>query len=107
MPDPVPSLPPDADLARLARIVMRRQAGLSLRVASVFLVMILGLPLVNRYLPGVANAPIFGFPASWLFLGVVFYPITVALSVYFVRRSDRIEAECKDWDALTERGMRS
>lgn len=85
--------PPKADIARLSRLVMRRQAGLSLRVASVFLVMILGLPLVNRFLPAVASYPIFGFPASWLFLGVVFYPITVALSVYFVRRSDRIEAE--------------
>ncbi len=70
---------------------MRRQASLSLRVASVFLAMILGLPLVNRFLPTVADASIFGFPASWLFLGVLFYPITVALSVYFVRASDAIE----------------
>ncbi|MDB5353279.1 MAG: putative integral rane protein [Planctomycetota bacterium] len=106
MPEPVRALPNDVDLARLSRIVMRRQAGLSLRVASVFVVLILGLPLVNRFLPEVANYPIYGFPASWLFLGVIFYPITVALSVYFVRRSDRIEAECKDWDTLGESGAR-
>ena len=94
--------PPNADVARLSRLVMRRQAGLSLSVASVFLVMILGLPLVNRFLPAVASYPIFGFPASWLFLAVVFYPITVALSVYFVKKSDRIEAEIQQEHDLGE-----
>ncbi len=81
---------------------MRRQAALSLRVAAVFLALLLGLPLVNRFLPAVAQRDVLGFPASWLFLGVLFYPITVALSVYFVRRSDRIEADCSDFDALLE-----
>lgn len=100
MPESKP--PPKVDVARLSRLVMRRQAGLSLSVASVFLVMILGLPLVNRFLPEVASYPIFGFPASWLFLGVVFYPITVALSVYFVRKSDRIEAEIQQEHDLGE-----
>lgn len=89
-------LPPGVDPGPLARTIMRRQAGLSLRVASVFLAMILGLPLLNRLAPELAARDVFGFPASWLFLGVLFYPITVALSVVFVRSSDRIEAECRD-----------
>ncbi len=72
---------------------MRKQARLSLGVAAVFLYLLLGLPLVNRFWPEAAQMSIFGFPASWLFLGVVFYPITVALSVYYVRKSDKIEAE--------------
>lgn len=105
MPDPNP-LPPDADLALLSRIVMKRQAALSLRVAAVFLALLMGLPLVNRYLPGVASYPVFGFPASWLFLGVLFYPVSVALSVYFVRKSDRIEDESKGWHALGGGGPR-
>jgi hypothetical protein len=83
--------------AALSQHVMRKQAGLSLRVAAVFLALVLGLPLINRFLPQVANASIFGFTASWLFLGVLFYPVTVILSFYFVRQSDRIEAECQDW----------
>lgn len=91
-----------ADVAKLSALVMRRQAGLSVGVASIFLAMILGLPLVNRFLPAVASYPIFGFPASWLFLGIVFYPITVALSIFFVRRSDKIESEFRDWDARGE-----
>ena len=95
-------LPPKADIAGLSRVVMRRQAALSLGVASIFLAMILGLPLINRFLPSVANYPIFGFPASWLFLAVLFYPITVALSIFFVRKSDQIEAEFRDFDAQGE-----
>ena len=102
MTDPVKPLPPEAELARLSRMVMRRQAGLSLGVASVFLALILGLPLINRFAPAVANMNMFGYPASWLFLAVLFYPITVALAAYFVRRSDEIEAECRDWDAIGE-----
>jgi uncharacterized membrane protein (DUF485 family) len=82
---------------KLARLVMRRQAALSLRVAAVFAVLILGLPLVNTWFPEAANQIVFGFPATWLFLGVLFFPITWLLSAYFIRASDRIEASCSDW----------
>ena len=85
------------DQRRLARVVMRRQGRLSLGVAAVFLGLLLALPLVNAVWPGAAGTPIGGIPANRLFLGVIFYPIAVALSVYFVRRSDAIEAECADW----------
>ena len=88
----VPPLAPN-EQAQLARDMMRRQGSLSMRVAAVFVALLLGLPLVNLYAPDVAAAQLFGFSASWLFLGVLFYPITVLLSIYFVRNSDRIEAE--------------
>ena len=88
--------------ARLAHRVMKRQAALSLRVAAVFIVLLFGLPLVNAFLPDLANTNIGGFTATWLFLGVLFYPITVALSFYFVRHSDRIEADCLDWRAVLD-----
>lgn len=86
--------------ARLAHEVMRRQARLSLSVALIFVIMIFGLPLVNWLYPEIANTPVLGFTATWLFLGVLFYPITWLLSAYFVRKSDRIEAECADWRAI-------
>ncbi len=93
----------EADRARLARAVMRRQGALSLRVAAVFVVLVLGVPLVNYLKPDLANAPVLGFTATWLFLGVLIYPITVALSFYFVAASNRIEADCTDWrKALAE-----
>ena len=91
---PEQKLPPDpAAQSALLRRVMNRQAALSLRVAAVFLVLVFGLPLVNWLLPNVAGIRIGGFTASWLFLAVLFYPVTWALSGYFVRESDRLEAE--------------
>jgi uncharacterized membrane protein (DUF485 family) len=104
MPEPETPSPSEEDHARLARVVMRKQAALSLRVAAIFLVLLLGLPLVNAYLPELANAPVFGFTATWLFLGVLSFPVTVLLSAYFVRESDRIEAACSDWRAMLDDG---
>jgi uncharacterized membrane protein (DUF485 family) len=94
--------------ARLARHVMHEQAALSLKVAAVFVVLVFGLPLVNNFLPELANTRVLGFTATWLFLGVLFFPITWALSAYFIRESNRIEAECADWRSflgLTSEGM--
>jgi uncharacterized membrane protein (DUF485 family) len=93
----------EEDRARLARSLMRRQGGLSLRVAAVFVVLVLGVPLVNAFLPEWAGTSILGFTATWLFLGVLIYPITVALSFYFVAESNKIEESCLDWrKALAE-----
>ena len=90
----------EQDQARLARALMRRQGALSLRVAAVFVVLVLGIPLVNAFWPEVADTPAYGFTASWLFLGVLIYPITVALSFYFVSASNKIEASCADWQKM-------
>ena len=79
--------------AELASILMRRQAALSMRVAAVFLVLILGVPLANHFLPEWSQQPVLGFPLTWLLLGILFYPITWALSAYFVKASERLEAE--------------
>jgi uncharacterized membrane protein (DUF485 family) len=90
------SLTPE-EHARLARHVMHEQAALSLKVALVFVILVFGLPLVNNFLPDLANTRILGFTATWLFLGVLFFPITWALSAFFIRESNRIEEECADW----------
>jgi uncharacterized membrane protein (DUF485 family) len=84
-------LPDDADA--LLGAMMRRQARLSVGVALIFLVLVLGLPLVNFFLVPVAQARIAGFSATWLFLGLLFYPITWLLSAYFVRASEAVEHE--------------
>ena len=70
---------------------MRRQMALSVRVFLVFAVLLFGLPLFNWLLPQVANGRVGGFTLTWLFLGVLFYPLTWALSAYFIKESDRIE----------------
>ena len=93
----------EEDRARLARALMRRQGGLSLRVAAVFVALVVVIPLVNAYLPDLAGTPVLGFSLTWLTLGVLIYPITVALSFYFVGESNKIEASCADWrKALAE-----
>jgi uncharacterized membrane protein (DUF485 family) len=75
---------------------MRRQARLSLGVAAVFLVLVLGLPVLNFYGASVAQLRVGGFSATWLFLGLLFYPITWALSAYFVRASEVVEHEAAE-----------
>ncbi len=77
----------------LAKSVMRRQASLSLRVAAIFVALLAGLPLFNAWFPEVANRPFAGFTVSWFLLGISFFPITWLLSAYFVKASDRLEAE--------------
>ncbi len=78
---------------RLAGRLMRRQAGLGLRVAAVFLLLLFGLPLVNLYAPDFANARVGGFTLTWLFLGALFFPVTWVLAAYYVRATERIERE--------------
>ncbi len=79
---------------KLLKIVMLRQAGLSLRVAAVFLVPLLALPWINQSQSALMNTRVFGFSANWLLLGICFYPLTWLLSAYFVHKSDGLEAEC-------------
>jgi uncharacterized membrane protein (DUF485 family) len=88
---------------RLAHAVMRHQGALSLRVALVFILLIFGLPLFNRFAPQFANKEVMGFTASWLFLGLLFFPITWLLSAYFIQTSDKIESECADWRSVLGR----
>ena len=82
-----------ADPDALLRMIMRRQARLSVGVAAIFLLLVLGLPLVNQYAPEWGHRQVAGFSASWLFLGLLFYPITWLLSAYFVRASEAVERE--------------
>ncbi len=81
------------EYAHVVQGVMKRQAALGLRVASVFVVLIVGLPLFNLYWPKLAAASVAGFTLTWLVLGVAFFPVTWLLSAYFVRESDRIESD--------------
>lgn len=86
---------------------MRRQAALSLRVAAVFLFLILGVPLANYFAPSWSQQPVFGFPLSWFLLGILFYPITWALSTYFVRASEKLESEEAAMIRSERQGVRS
>ena len=73
--------------------MMKKQLRLSLSVAIVFVIILVGLPLVNLYLPDLAKTPIMGFSLTWLILGVLFFPLTWFLSSWFVKGTERIVAE--------------
>lgn len=70
---------------------MRRQARLALGIAAIFVLILAGLPLLNLYLPDLMAARVGGFSLTWLFLAVLFYPVTWLLSWRFVAGSDRAE----------------
>jgi len=72
---------------------MKKQLRLSLSVAVVFVAVLVGLPLVNLYLPDIAKTNIGGFSLTWLILGVLFYPLTWILSTWFVKSSEILEDE--------------
>jgi len=70
---------------------MLKQLRLSLALFSVFVVILLGLPLVNFYFPAFANTHIWGFTGSWFFLGVLFYPLTWVVAYIYVKLSLDLE----------------
>ena len=72
---------------------MRRQSRLSLRITVVFVLILVGLPLLNLAAPGAMATPVGGFPFTWLLLALLFYPVTWLLSWLFVSGSDRAEDE--------------
>lgn len=84
---------PEEEQERLLHQVMQRQASLSIKVAVVFILLLVGLPLGNLYLPDLTGSAVMGFTLTWLILGVLFYPLTWVLSQLFVRQSESIEAK--------------
>jgi uncharacterized membrane protein YbhN (UPF0104 family) len=79
--------------SELSRRMMKKQLRLSLSVAAVFVIILVGLPLVNLYLPDLAKTKVAGFTLTWLILGVLFFPLTWVLSSWFVKGTERIDAE--------------
>src|SRR4051812_30060729 len=73
--------------------LMRRQLRLSIACAATFVVVLLGLPLANYFLPELMSARIAGFTLTWLILGVLFFPFVWAIAYYFIKRSMALEQE--------------
>ena len=73
--------------------LMRKQLKLSIACALAFLVVLLGLPLANYFLPELMATRIFGFTLTWFLLGIGFVPVVWVISYYFIRRSIALEEE--------------
>ena len=85
--------PPHPETAALVSRILRRHAALSIRVGLVFIVILVAIPLVNLYVPSIVAANVLGFPLPWLILGVLFFPLTWALSSYFVNASEKLDGQ--------------
>ncbi len=75
------------------RLLMRRQLVLSMACGATFLVVLLGLPLLNYFAPALMATRVGGFTLSWLILGVLFFPFVWVISWLFIKRSIALEAD--------------
>ncbi len=85
--------------------LMRKQLRLSIACASTFLVALLGLPLLNYFLPDLMATRVFGFTLTWFILGVLFFPLVWLISWFFIHRSIALE-EREAVEAAGEQGRR-
>lgn len=74
------------------RGLMKRQLRLSVSCASAFLLLLLGLPLMNYFAPELMAVRVGGFTLSWLVLGVLFFPYVWIIAKWFITRSMALEA---------------
>ncbi len=89
-----PRLHEDAHSERFLKSLMRRQLRLSIACAAAFLVLLLGLPLANYFLPELMSRRVLGgFTLTWFLLGVGFFPAVWLISWIFIRRSIAMEEE--------------
>lgn len=71
--------------------LMRKQLRLSISCALAFLIVLLGLPLLNYFFPEIMARRIWGFTLSWFLLGVGFFPAVWLIAWIFIRRSIALE----------------
>lgn len=76
---------------RFLSSLMRRQLRLSVAAASAFLIALLGMPLLNYFAPELMATRVAGFPATWLILGVLFFPFVWVIAWVFIRKSIALE----------------
>jgi hypothetical protein len=87
------ALPPHlapGDLER-ARRIHREQLRWALVAVALLCAVIVGIPLLLAAFPGLDDVRVFGVPLSWLAVGVLPYPLLIALSRWQLRRAERIE----------------
>ena len=58
-----------------------------------FLIALLGLPLLNYFAPDLMARQVAGFTVTWLLLGVLFFPLVWVIAWVFIKRSMSMEQE--------------
>ena len=57
----------------------------------VFMVVLVGLPLLNYFAPEMMAQRVAGYPLTWLILGVLFFPFVWIIARIFITRSMALE----------------
>ncbi len=106
MNDPLPEHEDFIHSEEFLQRLMRRQLRLSVWCAASFLIILLGLPLLNYFVPDLMATRVGGFTLTWLILGVLMFPFVWVISGIFIKVSLKMEAEEAD-RARAENAKRS
>lgn len=71
----------------------RAQLHLSLGTIAVGLVTLGALPLLFALLPALRGTVVMGLPFAWVVLGLLVYPVVVLTARWYVRATERLEAD--------------
>jgi uncharacterized membrane protein (DUF485 family) len=93
LPDPLPEHRDFIHSEEFLHRLMRRQLRLSVACGAAFMIVLLGLPLLNYFAPDFMATRVGGFTLTWLILGVLMFPFVWVISGVFIKRSLRMEAE--------------
>ena len=78
------------------RSLIRSQLRLAVVVASGFLVILVGIPILFSIFPAVTTWTVATVPVPWLLLGLGIYPLVIGCAVLYVRSAGRIEQRFRD-----------
>lgn len=78
------------------RSLIRSQLRLAVVVASGFLVILAGIPVLFSVFPAINTWTIATVPVPWLVLGLGIYPLVIGCAVLYVRSAGRTEQRFRD-----------
>ncbi|SDH93417.1 hypothetical protein SAMN04488693_104110 [Arthrobacter subterraneus] len=78
------------------RSLLRSQLRLAVVVASGFLVILVGIPVLFSVFPVIHSWTVASVPVPWLLLGLGIYPVVIGCAVLYVRSAGRIEQRFRD-----------
>lgn len=90
-PSDEPTPPVDIHSDEFLYSLMRKQLRISVTCAVAFLIVLLGLPLANYFLPELMATNVLGFTLSWLILGILLFPFVWVISFIFIKKSIALE----------------
>jgi uncharacterized membrane protein (DUF485 family) len=76
--------------------MQRRQLRVSLALATVFLVSVFAIPLLNFIAPDAMLTPVFGLPFVWLYVGVLLHVEFWTIAIIYTVLTNRWERAMDD-----------